>query len=301
MRPLHKSLEFFIIFTVSCEEADQAGLADEAIRGGDISGSLNQIMQGPTANYCPDCTEERDQPQARGNYVSNDTLRRNFERLGGDPIAFQQAMCFLNTHGRTQFRTDAWDSSNGRVRIENQRYVTINDLTKPSTHRRLFILDRQTGEVRAYHSGHGNGRGRNTHQVINYFSNDSGSNTNPSGFFITGNSYQSTASWGTGIRLHGLQRGINDNSIRRGIVIHQASYTPAGVASSREANPRLTGGQSGRSQGCTTVAPQHFREVQSILSAGTEGRNSRGGSLYFNYSPRERSQGARYCGSSLNT
>jgi hypothetical protein len=278
--------------------------AVEALRTGDFTRAVNNATRGPTADYCPNCTESRDQPQvALSRTGSQQQLLNNFTRLGGDPVAFEQAMCFLRTHGNTRFRTPA-DGYNSGIRIEQQRYVTINDLTKPSTHKRLFILDRQTGEVRAYHSGHGSGTDSNpnTHEVIRNFSNVNGSHTNPRGFFITGNTYQSNKDFGEGIRLHGLQRGINDNSIERGIVIHKADYTPAGVARSSQANPRLTGSRSGRSHGCTTVNDVHYPEVRSILSSGIEERgDARGGSLYYNYSPTERSLGAGYCGNNLVT
>lgn len=285
--------------------ADGAGgelppAVSEVMRSGNLTGALNDSMRGPTAGYCPDCTEHRDQPTVMGRTASENLLLDNFKKLGGDPIAFAQAMCFLNTHGRKSFQTTADGYTNG-VRLEQQRYVTINDLNKPSSEKRLFILDRQTGEVRAYHSGHGRGSGNrsNTHERITHFSNTGSSNTNPRGFFITGNTYQSSKSFGEGIRLHGLQRGINDNSMARGIVIHKADYTPAGVARSSEARPRLTGSRSGRSHGCTTVANQHYREIERMLSSGREGRDTRGGSLYYNYSPAERSAGARYCGDNL--
>jgi hypothetical protein len=303
-------LIFLFIFSFSsCEEnaggsslpggnSELPAAAAEVMRTGDLTSTIDQTMRGPTATYCPDCTEDRDQVTGMARTASERQLLENFTRLGGDPIAFQQAMCFLNTHGRTNFQSSGAGYNNG-IRIEQQRYVTINDLNKPSTEKRLFILDRQTGQVTAYHSGHGNGGGRNTHERISYFSNNNGSNTNPRGFFITGNTYNSNQSFGEGVRLHGLQRGINDASMARGIVIHGAPYTPAGLARSNEANPSLTGPRSGRSHGCTTVANQHYREVERMLSAGREGSSTRGGSLYYNFSPTERSAGARYCGDNL--
>jgi len=310
-------LFFSLILMSACEEnggssglqfTNEAGQlppqAADVLRTGELAGAINNTMRGPTADYCPDCNDTRDQPQpALARTGTHQQLLNNFRRLGGDPIAFEQAMCFLRTHGNTRFRTSA-DGYNSGIRIEQQRYVTINDLNKPSNQKRLFILDRQTGEVRAYHSGHGSGTGnnRNSHEVIRHFSNTNGSNTNPRGFFITGNTYRSNQSFGEGVRLHGLQRGINDNSMERGIVIHGASYTPAGMARSSDANPRLTGDRSGRSQGCTTVNTRHYREVERILSSGNEARGDRrGGSLYYNYSPTERGLGARYCGNNLAT
>lgn len=275
-------------------------ILSDVSRGEDVGRNLNRLMEGPTVDHCPNCPvpAAESEPQPSGARVGDSTLMRNYTRLGGDPVALEQALCFANRHSRTRFRTTGEGYRNG-IRIDDQRYITINDLNKSSNEKRLFILDTQTGEVSAYHSGHGSGTGgsSNSRERSTHFSNNEGSNLNPSGFFITGNRYRSTKSWGTGMRLHGLQPGINDNAMARGIVLHQAPYVAAGVARSGDSSPRLGGATAGRSNGCTAVSSNHVGEIMGKLATGNEGSHPyRGGSLYYNFSPSEKNRGRSYCG-----
>jgi hypothetical protein len=235
--------------------------------------------------------------------VSSDeqTLFENYKKLGGDPIAFEQAMCFLKSKGNTSFKSYGEGYRNG-IKIENQRYVTIQDLTKPSTQKRLFLLDRQTGKVEVIHTGHSSGKDSNTNGKVwaKNFSNTVDSNNTPSGFFITGNTYISKKKWRIGMRLHGLQQGINDNSFTRGIVVHGGDYVQAGVATESDSSPKLMGGAAGLSHGCTVVNFKQRDNLFAKLASGKEGDYPyRGGSLFYNFSPSEKSKGPSYCGDRL--
>ena len=280
-------------------------LLSDVSRGEDIGRNLNRLMEGPTADRCRDLPVPLPdaEVQASGARVNNTTLMNNYTKLGGDPVALEQALCFANKYKRTKFKTSGEGYPNG-IGIDDQRYITINDLNKSSTEKRLFILDTQTGQVSVYHSGHGSGGGgkSNSKERSSHFSNNDGSNLNPSGFFITGNKYNSSKDWKVGMRLHGLQPGINDNSMARGIVLHKAPYVPAGVARSSESSAKLGGASSGRSNGCTVVNPSHVGEVMGKLASGNEGRHPyRGGSLYYNFSPSEKNKGRSYCGNPVAT
>jgi hypothetical protein len=229
------------------------------------------------------------------------SLLKNYQKLGGDPVAFEQAMCFLKTKGKTSFKSFGEGYRNG-IKIENQRYVTIQDFTKPSSEKRLFMLDRETGKVEVLHSVHGLGvyPYTNSRELAKNFSNSSGSLKTPSGFFITGNTYNSTKSWRVGMRLHGLQKGINDKSIGRGVVLHGGPYVTEGVAKDSDSSPQLKGNTCGRSHGCTVVNSKQVKSVMSKLASGKEGRYPyRGGALFYNFSPLEKSKGPSYCGDRL--
>ncbi len=273
-------------------------------RGEDVGKNLNRLMEGPTVDHCPNCPIPDSQPEASGARVNDSTLMSNYTKLGGDPVALEQALCFANKYKRTKFKTSGEGYSNG-IGIDNQRYITINDLNKSSNEKRLFILDTQTGQVSVYQSGHGSGTkgGKsNSKERSTHFSNTDGTSLTPSGFFITGNKYTSTKEWGTGMRLHGLQPGINDNSMARGIVLHKAPYVAAGVARSSDSSVKIGGSTAGRSNGCTAVSPSHVGEIMGKLASGTEGRHPyRGGSLYYNYSPAEKNKGRSYCGNPVGT
>ncbi len=229
------------------------------------------------------------------------SLLKNYKKLGGDPVAFEQAMCFLKTNGKTSFKSFGEGYRNG-IKIENQRYVTIQDFTKPSSEKRLFMLDRETGNVEVIHSGHGLGAYPypNSRELAKSFGNSSGSFKTPSGFFITGNTYNSKKSWRVGMRLHGLQKGINDKTIGRGVVLHGGSYVTEGVAKDSDSSPRIKGKSCGGSKGCTVVNSNQVKSVMSKLASGKEGRYPyRGGALFYNFSPLEKSKGASYCGDRL--
>jgi hypothetical protein len=254
----------------------------------------------PDRRYVEEKNKNIEGEKKVGDLSSGDReLFERYKKLGGDPDAFQQAMCFLKSNEKTSFRTSATDYRNG-IKIENQRYVTIMDLTKPSSQKRLFILDRQTGEVEVLQAGHGMGTSQKGNDSVwaRNFSNSNGSNLTPSGFFITGNTYNSDKSWGVGMRLHGLQKGINENSFNRGVVLHGASYVPDdSVARDSDSVPLMSGNPAGRSHGCTVVNPIQVSNVMSKLASGKEGYNpTRGGALYYNFSPLEKSKGPSYCG-----
>lgn len=294
-------LFLLVFFSLGCKE-NTGTLPKEAYKG-DLAGALNRFLRPPRNDYCHECSEHKDseKPGPQRIAASDLDLFKNFKKLGGDTIAFQQAMCFLKKHEDTKFKSYGEGYKKG-IKIENQRFVTIQDLNKSSNEKRLFILDRETGKVEAYHSGHGIGRSpeRNDRGVAKYFGNTNNSLKTPTGFFVTGNRYNSTKSWRVGMRLHGLQQGINHNSMKRGIVFHGSSYTPQGAASSDDEPPVLNGVASGRSHGCTTVHPSYATSLMSKLESGREGRHPyKGGALYYNFGPDEKSKGTDYCGHSL--
>lgn len=303
-----------LVFISSCENKDQSGtstsykrlessITDFGSGNSDFTRDLNGLMDGPTS---PDCSESAEDEDNTDNQVivdaDEESLFENYKKLGGDPIAFKQAMCFFKTNGDKSFKAAAEGYEDG-IKIENQRYITIQDFNMESTQKRLFILDRQTGKVEAIHSGHGAGQSprKNGQEKAMYFGNEEGSKKTPTGFFITGNTYNSDKSWQIGMRLHGLQTGVNDNTFRRGVVFHKSSYTPSGKASSDDSPPTLSSSSpSGRSEGCTTVNPSYSTSLMSKLAAGKEGRHPyKGGALFYNYGPSEKKSGASYCGHAL--
>lgn len=100
--------------------------------------------------------------------------------------------------------------------ITNQRYFILIDYSKSILQKRLWLYDTQKDTVvihcyvsHAFYSG------------IIYasdFSNQHGSNKTPKGAFITGDSYN--GKFGYSMRLHGLEKGINEHSYKRYITFH---------------------------------------------------------------------------------
>lgn len=72
------------------------------------------------------------------------SLYKNYTKLGGDPIALKQALCFYRKYRGTNFKAKGDGSHAGGISIKNQRYITINDLNKRSNKARMFVLDTET-------------------------------------------------------------------------------------------------------------------------------------------------------------
>jgi hypothetical protein len=151
-------------------------------------------------------------------------------------------------------------------KIRNKRYITVIDFSAPSTQKRMYVLDTQTGAVEKHYTAHGRGSdGANGYAKS--FSGASGSNATPAGFLLASEPY--VGSHGLSLRLDGLE-ARNQSARSRAVVIHGADYvTPEFIS-------RV--GRAGRSWGCPAVDP---REVKAIIG------KIKGGSLIYNYTPHE--------------
>jgi hypothetical protein len=135
--------------------------------------------------------------------------------------------------------------------------LTVIDYTKPSNERRLWVFDLNHSRVLFEElTAHGKNSGDN--QAVR-FSNAPGSLMTSLGAFTTGNAY--VGRHGLSLRLEGLEKGINDNSMSRAIVIHAADYVSDAIAKAK--------GQIGRSWGCPAVRPQIARRLIETIQGGT--------------------------------
>jgi hypothetical protein len=91
------------------------------------------------------------------------------------------------------------------------------------------------------------------------FSNKMSSNKSSLGFYVTGKAYQ--GSNGYSLKLQGMEKGINDYAMRRGIVIHGADYVSEDLINSQ--------GYIGRSWGCPAVAPEVSQPLIDLLKDGS--------------------------------
>ena len=139
--------------------------------------------------------------------------------------------------------------------------LTVIDYSLPSHVKRLWVLDLARGRVLAREFvAHGRGSGDD---VARRFSNRDNSYQTSLGTFVTGDTYD--GSNGLSLRLDGLDPGLNDHAMERGIVMHGAWYV------SNEMIRRV--GRLGRSEGCPalseTAAPRiiHLIEGGSVLFA----------------------------------
>lgn len=141
----------------------------------------------------------------------------------------------------------------GRTRSD---LLTVIDFTQPSDERRLWVVNLATGQVLAHeHVAHGV---RSGGKYPEHFSNRLGSNQSSVGTFITGRRYMGIR--GLSLRLEGIEPGINDQAMRRGIVLHGSR----GVSQERARH-----GAIGRTEGCPAVSVAAARRLVPLLEDGT--------------------------------
>ncbi|MET6997557.1 murein L,D-transpeptidase catalytic domain family protein [Chitinophaga defluvii] len=149
-------------------------------------------------------------------------------------------------------------------RIKREDILSIIDFSLPSSKKRLFVIDLRQGKL-LFNTlvSHGRNSGRETATT---FSNEPDSYKSSLGFYITAETYR--GEHGYSLRLQGEEKGINDNAMSRGIVMHSADYVNERFARSQ--------GYIGRSLGCPAI-PQvlHRKIIESI----------RNGTCLFLYSP----------------
>ena len=152
----------------------------------------------------------------------------------------------------------------GLGRINNLRYLTIADFSKPSTEERLYVIDMMLEQVVIQTLvAHGKNSGT---LFANLFSNKNASHQSSLGFYVTGYPYK--GKHGNSLELNGVEEGINDQAKNRAIVIHGADYVSTSFIKQQ--------GYIGRSQGCPAV-PNN--KVASIIEA------IQGASCMFIYAP----------------
>lgn len=141
--------------------------------------------------------------------------------------------------------------------IKNDRYLTIIDFTKSSTKKRWMTLDMEKFTV-ALQSfvAHGRNSGE---EFAQFFSNSLGSFQSSLGFFTTGEIY--TGKNGISMKLNGLEAGINDLAMERGVVVHGAEYVSSDFISKT--------GRLGRSQGCPALPVDEVLPAVNLLKQGT--------------------------------
>lgn len=135
--------------------------------------------------------------------------------------------------------------------------LTVIDYTKPSTERRLWVFDLvHTRVLFEELAAHGKNSGEN---LAVRFSNAPNSLMTSLGTFLTSQTY--VGKHGLSLRLEGLEKGINDNSMARAIVLHGADYVSEAIAKTK--------GRIGRSWGCPAVRPEISRRLIETLQGGS--------------------------------
>jgi len=142
--------------------------------------------------------------------------------------------------------------------LDTKQLLTIVDYTKPSTERRLWVVDLKRARV-LFNTWVTHGKNSGTIKATS-FSNEPGSLKSSLGVFLTtgapyvgGNGYS--------LRLLGLEQGINDKAYERDIVVHGASYANHNVIKQY--------GFLGRSWGCLAVDEETVHPLINTIKDNT--------------------------------
>ena len=135
--------------------------------------------------------------------------------------------------------------------------LTVIDFTKPSTEKRLFVIDLKLKKVLFIsYVAHGRNSGE---KYATSFSNREGSYKSSLGFYKTENTYYGKN--GYSLVLDGLERVINDKAKERAIVMHGAAYAdPSTIRSC---------GRLGRSLGCPALPLAVSKKIIDMIKEGT--------------------------------
>jgi hypothetical protein len=150
-------------------------------------------------------------------------------------------------------------------KLKKKTHLTIVDFSLSSSEERMFIIDVEKNEI-VHKSLVAHGMETGDLDAAT-FSNEHDSHMSSLGFYITGRVYRGKHE--ESIKLHGLERGFNDNAYDRGVVIHRADYCDRDFL---ESNSNVLG----RSYGCPAVP---FNEYDKLLNM------VRDGSCFFIYYP----------------
>lgn len=157
----------------------------------------------------------------------------------------------------------SWAQAKGEVQ---KHILTLVDFTKPSTAKRLWVINLDTGTV-IYNGlvAHGSGSGQ---LYATHFSDRPGSRESSLGAMVTGSTYD--GKHGVEVRIQGLEPGLNNTVANRAVIFHSAPYATSAFAEEH--------GYLGRSWGCFAIDPKAAHYVFNTI---------KGGSFVFAYAPQE--------------
>ncbi len=148
--------------------------------------------------------------------------------------------------------------------VNNMRYLTIIDFSKPSSANRFYVIDMVNQQlVLQTLVAHGRKSGS---VFANTFSNQDASFKSSLGFYLTANTY--FGKHGLTLQLQGLEKGINDRALERAIVLHGADYVSEAIAKQQ--------GYIGTSLGCPAVPNDKINTIIETIQ---------GASCMFVYAP----------------
>lgn len=146
-------------------------------------------------------------------------------------------------------------TENGKILRDN--LITIVDFTRPSTQKRMFVIDMVNEKILFNtYVAHGQGSGK---MYAEKFSNIPESYQSSLGFYETSGTY--IGKNGYSMKLRGLENGINNKAEERAVVVHGAPYVSENFIHSN--------GYLGRSHGCPALPENLNRPIIDKIKNGT--------------------------------
>ena len=167
----------------------------------------------------------------------------------------------LNLHGLSehafQYAIKGYEYLLSKGKIANDHIISIVDFTRPSSQKRLFVIDLNNYKILFNtYVAHGQGSGA---EMATRFSNVPESFQSSLGFYKTSSTY--IGKNGFSMKLEGLENGINDLAYERAIVMHGAPYVSEDMA--------LSQGHIGRSWGCPAVPEKLNKPIIDKIKNGS--------------------------------
>lgn len=139
------------------------------------------------------------------------------------------------------------------AQVKKPSFITMVDFSQHSSRRRMYIVNRKTGDVEALSVAHGSGSDPDNDGIPQFFSNVPNSKMSSLGSFIISEEY--TGKYGSSLRLDGLEK-TNSNVRDRAVVLHPAGYVKDGLK------------KQGRSWGCPAVP---YDWISKVIDRTKEG------------------------------
>jgi hypothetical protein len=234
-------------------------------------------------------------------FLAWDKIEAKLSKVSKNTKALSHVRCFFENHENDKFLLKSSHSeeffnrcyANPTIEVNDKRYFALIDYTVPSDQKRMYVIDRKSGEIQKMAVAHGRYKAgffnikmkenKNTIRDIKYFSNTINSMASSSGFFVAGQDFPAS-DFGRSLVIHGIEEDINDNSCVRDVVIHKHYLMTKSKAYML-------------SSGCPMVSPSMIDQVINLLKGESDEdmKLKSGGSLVFIYGPREASWETSTC------
>jgi len=143
-------------------------------------------------------------------------------------------------------------------KLRNSDILTIVDFSQSSKNKRLYVID-LLHKILLFNTYVAHGRNTGD-EFARHFSNISGSYKSSLGFYVTKEEILGSGV-GSSLVLDGVEKGFNDNALKRAIIMHGADYATE--------NFIRKNGRLGRSFGCPSLPPDLIKPVIMAIREGT--------------------------------